>query len=894
MNLMQRLLLTVLLAAIPIGILQALSVRRELQKEREEISAMATAIAYRAAAEQRRISQGARQLLSALSQIPAVRTGHAADCNLITGRLSAQFPSYTVIGVANPNGRVWCSSKHPGLDVSDRQYFKQARSTGKFTTGGYIVGRASGAPTLNFSYPFRGPDGQLAGVIIAGLDLTRLAADLGKARMPAASSLVIYGPDRRTLVHLPGGTGIGGPPPRVLEAAFNARAPGAFEAGWIDGSLRTIAFIPPMEDRETPFLVAVAVDEATALAGIEARALRATLLLVSVVLAAMLFAWWFATHYVRRPLARLSATARAWRDGDAAARVGHLGSGSEFDDLAQAFDALSDAVLERQRRLRDALENTTDSVFVLSPQWDLTLVNKRAAERMGTMNPAGQSLWTVLPDLADSPAAAALKKAMAERQPVVTAYENSALGQHFQANAYPAEDGGLIVFSRDVTEEHRAQQELRRLALFDPLTELPNRSRAMEIAQTATADGRLSAMLLLDLDNFKQVNDSLGHPIGDDLLRGVARRLEACLGSRGVVARLGGDEFVVLLTDTSADQSVALGQQLLHALESEPFLLRGRVQNITTSCGLVLTASEGPVSVEELLANADIALYCAKAAGGRSCCIYTSAHREAFEARRLLEDEVALAARSDQFELHYQPQVRLSDGVVNGAEALLRWRHPTRGLLLPSAFIEVLETSRDAVLVGTWVIEEACRQAAVWWQAGTRLRVSVNLFAQQLDSRELPRIVTATLKKYDLPPEALELELTENIALKAEEEVKKTLLTLRMLGVGLAFDDFGTGFASLTTLKDLPVNRLKLDRSFVTQLPHNEHDRAIVEAVLALARTLDLEVVAEGIETDEHGAYLLSRGCPVGQGFRYGRPMTAGEFGSQIRQAGPTLVAAKA
>ncbi|RYE02879.1 MAG: diguanylate cyclase, partial [Sphingomonadales bacterium] len=777
MNIMQRLLLIVLLACIPIGILQAVSVRDEHREGSEEVSQIAVGIAQRAAAEQSRIAEGARHLLTALSQLPSVRERDEASCSLIMRRLLSQFDIYTVIGVAAPSGHIWCSSAASGGELADRPYFQRAIKSGKFTTGGYVVGRATRRSTLNFSLPFRDSSGRLAGVIITGLDLDRLATDLGRANLPPGTSLAIFGPDKRLLVDLPDGGHEGSALPARFESAFGASAPTLADTAWLDGSDRLVAFIPPAADSDMPFLVAVGMDRQESLAKVEAGARHASIVLLGVLVGALLLAWWFAVRYVRRPVQRLTRTVRAWREGDSTARVGPLDPGSEFHDLARAFDAMADAVEERQRRLRDALESTTDAVVALSPDWEITYLNQRSLARISDPDVIGKNIWGVFPGIRALPLATALKTAMAERHQVSVTFQHDALGGHFETTAFPSNDGGLILFSRDVSEQLRAQGELRQLAHFDPLTGLPNRTHAMEIARQKSGEGRLSAMLLLDLDSFKHVNDSLGHPAGDEMLREVARRLASCLGNEGIVARLGGDEFVVLLFNVPESRSLEIGEQMLGVLEGEPFIVRGRVHRATSSCGIVFVDPQRPAGVEELMANADIALYRAKAAGGGTCRAYSVADRDAYEARRRLEEEVALAAAEGQFELYYQAQVRLEDGALVGAEALLRWRHPERGVLLPSAFIDVLDSSRHAGPVGTWIINEACRQAAIWWRAGRRLRVSVNIFTQQVRSGDLPGVVKHALTRYNLPPDALELELTENIALAAEAGVKGTLQT---------------------------------------------------------------------------------------------------------------------
>jgi diguanylate cyclase (GGDEF)-like protein len=883
MNIVQRLVLIVLLAAIPVGVLQGFSLRSQYRHEREEIAQAALQAAQRAAAEQGRVIDGARQLLAGLAQLPAVQMGDANGCSIILKRLNAQFPAYLGIGVSDPRGRIWCSSIVRGTDISDRAYFQRAVATRTFTTGGYVIGRVSGQASLNFSMPFEDASGELRGVLVAGLNLDQVARDLARAQLPTDTRLLVAGPDRRVLVDLPGNARRGALLPPSLLPAFEARQAGTSEARWLDGSARLTGFVPPAVEPGGGFLIAAGIDRNRALSAVSKRGVENLATLLLTVAVALLLAWWFATRFVRLPVRRLAATVHAWREGDAAARVGRLGSGgSEFDDLGQAFDDMAEAVDERQRRLRDALESTTDSVLTLSPDWIVTFLNGRAQSRLRGAELLGKNILEAFPDFANERASMVLRTAMEQRTPARVELDYDPLPARFEVNAFPTPDGGLTLFMRDVTEQHRAREELRYLALHDPLTGLANRTNAMAVATEKLARGQLSAMILIDLDGFKHVNDSFGHLSGDEVLAKVAQRLAFCIDDDAMIARLGGDEFLVLLFQTPVERCVEIGDLLVEELGREPFLVRNRCHSVTASCGVVLVADGLGEHVGDLLANADLALYAAKEAGGGICRSYSAADRDAYETRRLLEEEVARAVTAREFELYFQPQVRLRDGAWIGAEALLRWRHPQRGLLAPGAFIHILEHGRHAQAAGDWVLDEACREAARWWRMGRKLRIGVNLFAEQIRSGDLLGNVQRALARHGLPPEALELELTENIALAHEAGTAGTLTALRMLGVRLAFDDFGTGFASLTTLKKIPVHRLKIDRGFVANLPADEHDKGIVEAILALARTLDLEVIAEGVETAAQEEYLRSRGCAEAQGYRYARPMPAAAFRASI------------
>jgi diguanylate cyclase (GGDEF)-like protein len=439
---------------------------------------------------------------------------------------------------------------------------------------------------------------------------------------------------------------------------------------------------------------------------------------------------------------------------------------------------------------------------------------------------------------------------------------------------------GLAALVMDRMELRRAEHRLRYLAHNDPLTGCANRAKLGELTEAVKAEARPAAMVLLDLDSFKHVNDTLGHAAGDALLVEVGRRLTAALDGRGTLGRLGGDEFAALLPGFG-DAAAACG--LAHALQKSldpPFLIAGREFRVGASAGVAVAP---PAEVGHLLASADLALYHAKTEGRRQCRMFEMAMREKYIARRALEEEVSRAARDGEFELHFQPQICLKRKVLIGAEALLRWRHPERGLLPPNVFLDALEAGAMAGAVGDWVVEEGCRQAALWRRQGLELRIGVNLFAEQIRAGNLEATVRAALERWALPASALELELTETIALRHDDELLAPLHALHAHGVGVALDDFGTGFASLSMLRRCPLSRLKIDRGFVSELGmkgdlgsgSDRSDVVIVEAVLALGRGLGLGVVAEGVETEAQAAFLAAHGCNEAQGYLYGRPAPA-------------------
>ncbi|AWN55505.1 EAL domain-containing protein [Methylobacterium sp. 17Sr1-1] len=438
--------------------------------------------------------------------------------------------------------------------------------------------------------------------------------------------------------------------------------------------------------------------------------------------------------------------------------------------------------------------------------------------------------------------------------------------------------------ARDVTDRALAEERLKREAELDHLTGIANRKVLSARMEEAGRCGSAAILLLVDLDGFKDVNDSLGHAAGDEVLKVVAARLQAEASGNALVSRLGGDEFAVFL-EGIVDPVVgtALGQRMIAAIE-RPIEIDERCIYVGASVGIAVTeAAEWDPG--ELLGDTDLALYRAKAEGRSRVALFTPDLRSIARTRTSVSSGMRAAWERGEFEMYYQPQVLLDTGAITGAEALIRWNHPERGLVSPAAFLPVLEESLLAVPVSEWILRTACKQAATWRRLGfPRFRVGVNLFAAQFRTGDLPHVVEQILDDHNLPGDALELEITENIILRSDGRIKANLTALRALGVGIAFDDYGTGYASLTMLKDYPVTRLKIDRSFVSNVGCSRKDQTIVEAISTLARGFDLDVIAEGIETLEQTG-LMGQHCAEGQGYFFGRPMTAGSFTQLLKVA---------
>ena len=454
-------------------------------------------------------------------------------------------------------------------------------------------------------------------------------------------------------------------------------------------------------------------------------------------------------------------------------------------------------------------------------------------------------------------------------------------GHTIQITERTTPDGGLVISYNDVTAMRQASAEIESLAFYDPLTNLPNRRLLMDRMQQAIAasvrSGQYGALLFLDLDHFKTLNDTRGHEVGDMLLRQVAHRLSTCVRREDTVARLGGDEFVVMLHELSSQREEAaahtrrVGEKILHRLNA-PYTLADYVHHNTASIGAALLGGSLQSSAE-LLKQADIAMYQVKSQGRNALCFFDPQMQIAISLRAQLEGDLQAALAAQQFVLHYQPQFHL-DGRMVGAEALIRWQHPQRGLVPPGEFIAVAEESELIVPMGHWVLHTACAQLAAW-KGHTHfghLQLSVNVSARQFRQRDFVARVVEVLRETGAPPHLLKLELTESLVLDNVDDTVAKIGQLKTKGVRFSVDDFGTGYSSLAYLTRLPLDQLKIDQSFVRNLGVRHTDDVIVQTILGMAANLELDVIAEGVETQAQKDFLAQHGCVFFQGYLMGRP----------------------
>ncbi len=431
----------------------------------------------------------------------------------------------------------------------------------------------------------------------------------------------------------------------------------------------------------------------------------------------------------------------------------------------------------------------------------------------------------------------------------------------------------------DITDKKRAEDRISHLALHDALTDLPNRVYFQKKLDAAVESNAPFAVLCLDLDEFKDINDAFGHGVGDDLLRLAGRRLQARMGPQDCVARLAGDEFTILLRGEEANNRESLTAYALSIIAElgEPYALEGMQAHVGVSVGVAMSPEHG---AQELMRRADLALYQSKREGKNGLAFYQSDMDKQIDARRALAADLRTAMDNHEFLLHFQPLVNAATKEIQGFEALLRWRHPTRGFVSPGEFISLAEETGVIVPLGEWTLREACRIAASW---PLPLKIAVNLSPIQFRYADLPTLVSSALEESGLAPHRLELELTESAFLEATQLTQATLEKLRALGVRMSLDDFGTGYSSLSYLRRIPFDKIKIDRCFVQDLPGDTRDLSIVRAVVDIATAMGMAITAEGVETDEQSRCLLQHGCHQLQGYFFSRPVPAEDVVAMMR-----------
>jgi diguanylate cyclase (GGDEF)-like protein len=532
------------------------------------------------------------------------------------------------------------------------------------------------------------------------------------------------------------------------------------------------------------------------------------------------------------------------------------------------------------------LDSLSDGFMSIDKSWRFTYLNNTAERylRQERQNLLGRDIWQCYPDLVDSGYYRIYHETATTGLPGRHTDYYAPLRTWFEARSFQHDDGITVLF-RDVTREYEHAAQLEYEASHDYLTGLMNRRKCMEALSQAVAeaaspdltDGATSAVLFISLDHIKEVNDAFGHAVGDELLRGFAKRLAAILEPTVFAARVGGNEFVLLLRGTTESAAEAFARSVINVL-TNPFKACGRSITLSASIGIALLRT-GTGSAEALLSQADTAMYAAKSSGPFQVRTYDAALDRGMRERVALRIDLPEAFSANQFELHFQPQIALADASLIGAEALLRWRHPERGLLTPYAFLDVLLKSPYEGALVEWLLNAVCQQIAAWRQKGLSVpRISLNLSARQLLGVGLADRILHVASAYDISPAMLDIEVTEDSLVSDIEKATSVLAALKQAGVHTSLDDFGAGYSNLSYLVRLPIDTIKIDQSFVRALMDSEKASAVIRGIVGLARSLGMKTIAEGVEYERQAEELKEAGCDSIQGYLISRPLASDAF----------------
>ncbi|HLH96205.1 MAG TPA: EAL domain-containing protein [Xanthobacteraceae bacterium] len=796
-------------------------------------------------------------------------------------------------------------------NVARQSFFKEAVANRGLSIGQVFHTAHSQRWLLTVAYPVEDEAGNLRAIISTGTQLAHFHEAFQTEGLPAGGVLRISNQDGIVVLqsndpHYEIGSDISHL--RQITRHLNERE--WTDIGtWSDGIERITG---TSTAHKVPWLVSVGLPTHVAFAAVASRLRWGAYLGTAALIAAFAIAWMISGR-IARPLRQLEADASALAAGALNHRSA-VATRDEVGKLADAFNRMACALERRQYEVQES-NDTLSAVIDASPVAIVCsgldrriMLWSRAAERLygyTAEETIGEPI-RVVPSEGEAVSSEVYQRALnGESIHDVEARRHRKDGTLVEVRIAAAPmynpDGtvrGVAWAHEDITRAKQAEEQLRRLAHYDPLTGLPNRlslHKELERLLASLDATRPTSVALFDLDGFKDVNDTLGHSIGDRLLIEVGQRMSRSIhshGQCGQVYRLGGDEFVVVLPHCGDPRTSSKVVEAMLRELAEPFRINDQTLHLGGSAGIAVAPNDAG-SVDDLIASADLALYQAKSEGGRTYRLFMPVLRAQAQARRGLDLELRRAFSENEFELYFQPEIRLRDRAVIGAEALLRWRHPQRGVLAPWCFIETLADSAIAPEVGRWIIQEACEKAAALRAMGLPLaRIGVNLFPAQLHGETLLQSIEDTLSRTGLPAEVLELEITENVALNYED-AHDLMVRLCARGVQLAFDDFGTGYASLSYLTRFPLSRIKIDRSFVRNIPEDAENAGIVRSLIAMAHNLGLTVIAEGVETEAQAAFLLEQECEEAQGFLFARPLTASELEDYLktqRQVGTDAV----
>jgi diguanylate cyclase (GGDEF)-like protein len=773
--------------------------------------------------------------------------------------ISRLFDGNTLqVAIISPEGFIKLSninsSTAVGTDLRDREHFRRFVNddSDDLFVSKPVIGRTTGKWSVQLARRITNPDGSFGGVVDASLDPSYLSRFYGSVDVGSEGYVRIVGFDG--VVRAVGGRSTEALGKDLTTAAlfanFAKQAAGWFytESGFTDHVPRLVTY---RSMKDYPLIVTIGLSTSELFSGVYAKQRWYNLIAVALTLVIL-------------GLNAISVRGRFLRDRMAQTlKVQNLRFNALLADMPLGvcmFDKAGQLAISNNRYLQ-MYRLEPDKITPGTPLRELIERKKARGTFFGDVAAFCQEL------------AGQINRGLQVRG--ITQLDDSRV---ISSLSQPTEDGGWVSIHEDITERKKAEEEIAYMAHHDVLTGLLNRARFVERLEDQLASikgGTKLAVLFLDLDHFKHVNDTLGHLVGDDLLKMVADRLRHCVRGTDVIARLGGDEFAILCADIADLESVSGLADTICAVVKEPYDLNGLQAVVDVSIGIACT-SDDTIGSTELMKQADVALYRVKADGRSAYRFFEPKMLARIEARRILEADLARGLAKGQFELFYQPVVNIEENRIVGLEALARWRHPERGLVSPAEFIPIAEETGLIVPLGEWVIRQACSDAAKW---PSHIKIAVNLSPTQFRSRALSQVVINALRVSGVAPSRLELEITEEILLGHSRETLTVLEQLRKLGIQIVMDDFGIGYSSLNYLRLFPFDKIKIDRSFVNDLSKgNALSLTIVQAVTRLARVLNVPSTAEGIETEEQLELVRAAGCTEFQGYFFSKPRPAAEI----------------
>ncbi len=894
-------MLLVLACVLPAWLLVAVVTYASYQRERTEALLEVEVASRRLLRTIEQKADADQAVLQALALSAEIDRGNLAAFHRQASQVLRHTSGFTIV-LSDASGQQLVNLLRPsGTPLpqhGDRELLKRVLQSGEPALSDLYVGPVKGQRIVSIEVPVV-RDGVPRYALSLGVDPALISRHLSQQELPPDWVVGIFDRNAKFIARSPHGERFAGRDAVAELREAMQRAP----EGWIEGT--TTEGIPVSgfyaRSERYGWTVAIGIPQTRLTAGLRTSAgyYAAGLLLLllgSLALAVAL------SRRIADPVQALVAPALALGRGDPV--VVHESSIEEPDEVARALDRAQQLLLQRaaerdqaEERLAlaaKALESAAEGV-VITRNGRILTINRAFSMITGysAEDVVGQPLSMLLIE-AESAQREERRKTIIE----TGVWQGEVWGRRKNGEVYPAwssvsrapsgqdEPIFVSVFS-DISAAKQYESRLQHLAHYDALTELPNRllfrERLSDMLTRAERHGNVLALLFIDLDRFKPINDTLGHQAGDELLQRVAGRLAGCVRASDTIARLGGDEFTVLLDDLHGpDEAGIIARNILDALE-RPYILHGEAQFISASIGIACYPSDS-ADAETLLRQADMAMYRAKQEGRNAYRFFAPEINLQASERLFMANSLRAALERDELKLVFQPSVSLASGKVEGIEALIRWEHPEKGTILPSRFISLAEESGLIEPIGEWVLREAAERTRAWKEAGLFSgRIAVNLSPRQFRRADLAVRLLTVLAETGLPPQALEFEVTEGMVMEHPERAVLVLTELVAAGVNVSIDDFGTGYSSLAYLKRFPVHRLKIDRSFVSGLPDDRNDRSLTRAVVAIAKSLGLSVIAEGVETQAQANFLRRIGCDFAQGHYFSKPLGADALEAFLR-----------